>query len=103
MVSVWLIVGFYGIFSLIGGFIGYLKASSLPSLIAGTISGIILLVCAYGISEGNHFAAWASILVSLALGIRFLKTIIKRFKVMPDLIMILLSAATIIATGSFLL
>lgn len=33
----------FGVLTLIGGIIGYAKAKSLPSLIAGTISGLVLI------------------------------------------------------------
>lgn len=87
----------FGLFSLTGGLIGYFKAGSMPSLLAGVISGLILLVCSYGLSKGSTIAAIVSIVIAILLGGRFFSTIMKNFKVMPDLIMILLSIFAMIA------
>ena len=92
-------VAVFGLFSLIGGFIGYTKAGSRASLIAGSLSGIVLLLCAYGIWKGNTYAAVASLLVAVLLGGRFLVTWIKNRRVMPDLLMVLLSLTTLLAVA----
>ena len=97
------IVAAYGAFSLVGGVIGYLKAKSAASLIAGGVSGMVLLVCAYGIGQGSRTAILGSLAVALGLGGRFLSTWLKNRRVMPDLLMILFSAATIWAAAAVLL
>ena len=93
----------FGAFSLIGGIIGYVKAKSAASLIAGSGSGILLLLCAYKISQGSHTALLSSLGIALALGGRFLCTWLKNRRVMPDLLMALFSAATLVADGLLLL
>ena len=93
------IVAFFGLFSLVGGIIGFFKAKSLASLIAGTISGLVLLASAYGISQGYQFATILSLVVAVLLGGRFLGTWIKKRKVMPDLLMVILSVITIISVA----
>ena len=97
------VVAVYGVFSLVGGVIGYLKATSLASLIAGSLSGGLLLLCAYGIGQDNRIALLGSLVIAFALGARFFGTWLKKHRVMPDLLMILLSAATILAAGAVLL
>ena len=68
------VVLIYGLFTLIGGVIGYKKAGSKASLKAGLIFGVVLLSCAYGIAEGIRAAYLAALIVSALLGIRFIKT-----------------------------
>ena len=91
-----LITGLYGLFTIIGGVIGYAKAHSMPSLIAGVVSGAILLICSYGLSQNNMVAAIIGLLVAIALGGRFFGTIIQNFKIMPDFIILVFSLLTII-------
>jgi len=98
-----IIVGLFGLFSLTGGLIGYFKAGSMVSLIAGGLSGIILLLSAYGISKGNQVTAYLALVVALLLGGRFMMTLIKSFKVMPDLLMVVFSLVTILMLGMYLL
>ena len=97
------VVASYGIFSVVGGVIGYLKAKSAASLMAGSLSGVLLLLCAYGIEQGSRAALVGSLVIALALGARFLGTWLKRRRVMPDLLMVLFSAATLLAAGAVLL
>ena len=97
------VVASYGVFSLIGGVIGYRKANSAASLVAGGLSGALLLLCAYGIGQGSRTAALGSLLIAAALGARFTGTWLKKRRVMPDLLMVLFSAATLLAAGSVLL
>ena len=92
-------VFFFGIFNLVGGFIGFLKAGSKASLIAGSLAGIVLLLCAYGMTKGNSLAPVVSLIIALLLGGRFFGTWMKNRRVMPDLLMILFSAATVILVG----
>ena len=96
--AVW-VVAIYGGVSLVGGIIGYVKAKSTASLVAGSICGVILLGCARAMMGGSRAAAVGSVVVALLLGGRFLGTWRRTRRVMPDLVMILLSAAALAAVG----
>ena len=61
----------YGLVSLAGGILGYVRADSMASLIAGGISGILLLLCAAGISYQPSLSLGAAIVIALALVGRF--------------------------------
>ena len=97
------VVLIYGMFNVVGGLIGYLKAKSTASLMAGSIAGLVLLGCAYALSHGSQAAAIASLIVALALGTRFAMTWRRTHRVMPDLIMVALSLVTLLAVGWTLL
>jgi uncharacterized membrane protein (UPF0136 family) len=73
----------------LGGAMGFIKAKSMPSLVAGLVCGVIALMLGYYYPW--RFAPWAALLLSLFLivimGRRFLRT----RKVMPAGIVVLLS------------
>ena len=87
----------YGIFCEIGGVIGYVKAKSTASLIAGSLSGLVLFGCAWLLNQGNRAGAIGSLAVAVLLGGRFLMAWMRTKRLMPDLLMIAWSAATIAA------
>jgi len=101
-VAVW-VVAFYGLVSLVGGAIGYLKAKSVASLVAGSLAGTLLVACAFGLRHDNQVAAIGSLIIAVLLGGRFFGTWRRTHRLMPDLIMILFSAATLITVGAGLL
>ena len=64
--------GLYGLIALSGGIIGFVKASSLASLIAGGISGLLLVACAVFVPRKPKAALTVALVVSLGLLGRFL-------------------------------
>ena len=96
------VVAIFGLCSVVGGIIGYVKARSRASLVAGSASGAILLFCAYGLMQGSRVAAMISLLIALLLGGRFLGTWRRTHRIMPDVLMILLSLATLVSVGCWL-
>jgi len=61
----------YGLVSIVGGVLGYVRKDSVPSLVAGGACGLILLLCGVGIFKGPRTAFLSLLgaaLVSLALG-----------------------------------
>lgn len=86
----------FGLFSIVGGVMGYKKAHSKASLIAGSISGVLLLIGSLGLLSGDlAYEAMAHMLllvVSMLLGAYFAVRLLRTRKMMPDLMMILFSA-----------
>lgn len=64
----------YGVLSLVGGLIGYFKAGSRASLIAGGLCGFILLASALIAMKRPLLGLTLASLVSLALVARFAKS-----------------------------
>ena len=86
----------FGLLTIVGGVIGYVKAGSTASIIAGSISGIALIVAAY-LLPGNVVAGLAVAgIVSILLAGRFIPAFMKTGKVMPAGMMAILSLIGVI-------
>ena len=73
----------FGLLTIAGGVMGYVSKGSLPSVIAGSISGALLLVAAF-LLPNNVFAGLAIAgIVSVLLAGRFLPAFIKTGSFMP--------------------
>lgn len=57
----------YGIFILIGGMMGYAKAHSQPSLIAGTIFAVLFLISGLSIAWHKPFGDYLALILMAAL------------------------------------
>ncbi|GAA5510498.1 hypothetical protein Rcae01_06006 [Novipirellula caenicola] len=74
---------------------GYVKAQSKASLIAGGITGGLLLLSAFLIAQGITAGAILGIVVSLLLIGQFGPSLLKKFKVMPNLLVVVLGLITV--------
>jgi uncharacterized membrane protein (UPF0136 family) len=86
----------FGLLTIVGGVMGYVKAGSTASIVAGSISGILLLVAAYLLPEHLAVGLAVAALVSIALAGRFVPAFIKTGHVMPAGLMSVLSVIGVI-------
>jgi len=92
------IVLIYGFLVGAGGAMGYAKASSMPSLIAGGVSGIALVGSAIAMKGAYSAGWWISLIVALLLLGRFgIVALSKGFDMMPGGLVIILSIIVIAA------
>ena len=68
----------FGAITIAGGIIGYVKARSFPSLVAGGLSGLMLIVGALMIPYTWKLGLVIDLLLSLALLGRFLPSLLRR-------------------------
>jgi uncharacterized membrane protein (UPF0136 family) len=81
----------FGLLTIAGGVMGYVKAGSTISLVSGSICGVLILVAAF-LLRGNAVAGLAlGGLVSLLLIGYFLPAFIRTGKIMPAGMMAILS------------
>jgi uncharacterized membrane protein (UPF0136 family) len=86
----------FGVLSIAGGVMGYVKAGSTASIIAGSISGILLLVAAFLLPSHVVAGLVIGLVVSLLLAFHFLPAFFKSGKMMPSGMMALLSILGIV-------
>jgi uncharacterized membrane protein (UPF0136 family) len=86
----------FGALTIIGGIVGYVKAGSVVSIIAGSITGVLLLVAAFVLPEHRMLGLTTALIVSLLLAAQFIPKLLRTGTVMPAGIMSLLSVIGII-------
>lgn len=86
----------YGLLSIGGGVMGYRQAGSKVSLISGSISGLLLLLAAGLMFQGNLIGLRLAQVIVGILVVVFLSRLIKTRKFMPAGLMIATGVATLI-------
>jgi uncharacterized membrane protein (UPF0136 family) len=87
----------FGALTIIGGIVGYIKAGSVASVIAGSITGVLLLVAAFLLPEHRMAGLATAVIVSLLLAAQFVPKFLRTGRVMPAGMMSILSVIGIIA------
>src|SRR5882672_2198908 len=88
----------FGTLTIAGGLMGFVKKSSVPSLIAGGLCGILLLIAGVLLREKPQAGLILGIVVSIALAGQFVPKFIQKHSFMPAGMMSILSVIGIILT-----
>lgn len=89
----------FGVLTIAGGVMGYVKAGSNASLIAGGLSGLALLVAGYLIASGKSQPGLIlGLIVSLALAGQFIPKFLSTHKFMPPGLMSILAVVGLVMT-----
>jgi uncharacterized membrane protein (UPF0136 family) len=81
----------FGALTIVGGIIGYVKAGSLPSIIAGSITGILLVIAGSILPQHRVAGLATAFIVSLLLAGQFVPKFFRTGKMMPAGMMSILS------------
>jgi uncharacterized membrane protein (UPF0136 family) len=86
----------FGLLTIVGGVIGFVSKGSVPSIVAGSIAGLLLLAAAFLLP--NHLVAGLAMagIVSLLLAGQFVPKFLKTGQVMPAAMMSVLSVIGVI-------
>jgi len=86
----------FGLLTIAGGAMGYVKAGSTITLVAGAISGILLIVAALLLPSHAVIALVLGGFISLLLAVQFVPAFVRTGKMMPAGMMSLLSILGIV-------
>jgi uncharacterized membrane protein (UPF0136 family) len=87
----------FGVLTIVGGVMGFVKAKSNASLIAGGVSGLLLLVAGYLMGSASaQIGLILGLVVAVALAGRFVPSYLKTKKAMPAGLMAVLSVIGVV-------
>lgn len=86
----------YSLFVITGGLMGYIKANSLPSLVMGSIFGLLLLFCAIAIFRESVLGHFSAIGIGFILLAFFTYRFFQTYALMPAGLMIVLSVGLLV-------
>jgi uncharacterized membrane protein (UPF0136 family) len=87
----------FGVLTIAGGIVGYVKAGSVASIIAGSITGVLLLVAAFLLPEHRGLGLATALVISLLLAGQFVPKFLQTGRMMPAGMMSILSVIGVIA------
>ena len=87
----------FGVLTIAGGVVGYVKAGSVASIIAGSITGVLILVAAFLLPEHRAIGLATAFIISLLLAAQFVPKFIRTGRVMPAGMMSILSVIGLVA------
>lgn len=86
----------FGILTIAGGIIGYVKAGSVISIVAGVVTGILLMVAGYLLPEYRQLGLGLGLFTSLLLAIQFIPRVLRTRRLVPAGVMSVLSLVGIV-------
>jgi uncharacterized membrane protein (UPF0136 family) len=86
----------FGLLTIAGGVVGYVKAGSVPSIVAGALSGILILIGAWLLPERAAAGLLVELVVGLILLAQFLPKFMRTGKAMPAGMMSVLSGIAVV-------
>jgi uncharacterized membrane protein (UPF0136 family) len=91
------VVLIYAILVAVGGIMGYVKANSTASLIAGVGAGLALAGSAIAMMKGAYQGGWwIALIITILLLLRFGRAALQEFKMMPGGMVIILSLIVLV-------
>src|SRR5438552_3867838 len=87
----------FGVLTIVGGIIGYVSKGSVPSIIAGSISGILLITAGFLLPQHHAAGLGLALIISVLLAAQFVPKFFATWKMMPAGMMSVLSVLGIIA------
>jgi uncharacterized membrane protein (UPF0136 family) len=87
----------FGALTIAGGIVGYVKAGSMASIIAGSITGILLLVAGFLLPQHRAIGLATAFIISLLLAAQFVPKFIRTGRAMPAGMMAILSVIGLVA------
>ncbi len=93
----------FGALTAAGGVMGFVKAKSKASLIAGGVSGALLVVAGWLMGTNGRGGLILGLVVALPLAMRFVMTFRKSRKMMPAGMMAVASVVGVVLTAAALL
>ena len=88
----------YAALLLVGGILGYARAKSAPSLVAGAVAAVLTVIAALLLPHHPRAGLGLGILVSLGLGAFFFQRYQETKKPMPALLVLVMSVVILLAS-----
>src|SRR5437773_12001092 len=89
----------FGVLTIAGGVVGYVKADSVASIIAGSITGVLLLVAAFLLPEHRAIGLATAFIISLLLAPQFALKFLRTGRVLRSEMLSILSVLRLIAAS----
>lgn len=86
----------FGVLTIAGGIMGYVKARSVASIVAGAITGILLIAAAFILPTYRELGLGLALFTSAILAGQFIPRLLRTRRLMPAGVMSLLSVIGIV-------